>query len=122
MLSLFKLWPVLIIISNKLIHDDLKPRNILVYQEDNRQVLKIADWGTSFSDYCGPRNTYYNVTTLWYRAPQILWYVPYGYGIDLWSMDVYYTKFILVEFCFLASLNGPESIDNERVRRSFGRS
>lgn len=69
-----------------LFHADLKSQNLLIYQEENRQVLKIADWGLGMPDVCSPKSTHYNVVTMWYKAPELLWEIPYDQNIDKWSV------------------------------------
>mmetsp|Transcript_36903 Transcript_36903/g.85124 ORF Transcript_36903/g.85124 Transcript_36903/m.85124 type:complete len:425 (-) Transcript_36903:256-1530(-) len=74
--------------SAKVIHRDLKPRNLLVNANSD---LKICDFGlarVSFEDeefQTCPMTEY--VCTRWYRAPEVLCsWVNYSSAIDVWSI------------------------------------
>lgn len=73
-------------LGRDIIHADLKPQNLLIYQEGNRQILKIADFGLATSFNCERKLNDYNVVTLWYRAPELLFEIPYTGAIDKWSV------------------------------------
>lgn len=73
-------------LRNGIVHYDLKPQNMLIYQDSDRQILKIADFGSSEFQGCSPYQNNYNLMTLWYRAPELLWEIPYRYKVDLWSV------------------------------------
>jgi len=70
--------------SNKVLHRDLKPQNILI---DDSFRTKIADFGLSRS-YTIPIRPYTKeVLTLWYRAPELmLGSDQYSTPIDVWSL------------------------------------
>ena len=69
--------------SNRLMHRDLKPQNLLISQEG---ILKIADFGLSRSQTLPPRDLTHDIITLWYRPPEVLLghreYLP---SVDMWS-------------------------------------
>jgi len=72
---------------NHVIHRDLKPQNILVRQDG---VVKICDFGLARLSSPSLRQYTHEVTTLWYRAPEILLTssdngVQYGPQVDIWS-------------------------------------
>lgn len=70
--------------SNRVIHRDLKPQNILIDGEGN---VKLADFGLARSFTVPLPSLTHEVVTLWYRPPEILLgqkvYTP---GIDIWSV------------------------------------
>lgn len=67
--------------SNRVIHRDLKPQNILV---DEGGRVKIADFGLARIYDFNMRLTTM-VVTLWYRAPEILLSNSYATPVDVWS-------------------------------------
>ena len=74
--------------SNRVIHRDLKPQNLLI---DSKGNLKIADFGLARSFTVPLPSLTHEVVTLWYRAPEILLgekvYTP---SIDIWSIGCIY--------------------------------
>lgn len=79
--------------SNRILHRDLKPQNILV---DNNGNLKIADFGLARSFTVPFPELTHEVVTLWYRAPEILLgqhcYTP---AIDIWSVGCIYAEMLM---------------------------
>ncbi|KAK3598266.1 hypothetical protein CHS0354_022583 [Potamilus streckersoni] len=75
--------------SNKIMHRDLKPQNILITKYG---VLKIADFGLAreFSVPSGdgqPKQYTNCVVTLWYRPPELLLgETKYSTAIDMWGV------------------------------------
>lgn len=70
--------------SHKIIHGDLKPCNILVFDEGKR--IAITDFGNSVT-FDQERSPYDELTTLWFRAPENLAHQSdWDEKIDVWSM------------------------------------
>ncbi len=81
--------------SQKVIHRDLKPHNILlniqdINTENNTHepgVMKIADFGLARIFSFSKRVYSKEILTLWYRAPEIiLGYDEYSSNVDIWSL------------------------------------
>ena len=78
--------------GHDVIHNDLKPSNVLL---DDGSVLRVADFGSSTIDRVGWRFLPSELTiqkkglremTAWYRAPEvILGNASYARSVDLWS-------------------------------------
>lgn len=66
----------------EIIHCDLKPENILL-KEENKSGIKIIDFGSStFID----EKVYTYIQSRFYRAPEIMFGIPYTPAIDMWSL------------------------------------
>ncbi|KAF5177521.1 Kinase-like protein [Thalictrum thalictroides] len=77
-------------------HRDLKPENLLVSKEG---IIKIADLGSATKFIPDAPNTEY-ITTLWYRAPEVLLQSSYGTAIDMWAMGAIMAELFLLEALF----------------------
>ena len=70
--------------SQRILHRDLKPQNILIDQEN---TVKLADFGLARAYYLPIRTYTHEVITLWYRAPEILLGQQiYSGAVDIWSV------------------------------------
>ncbi|EMC92933.1 hypothetical protein BAUCODRAFT_96348 [Baudoinia panamericana UAMH 10762] len=65
-----------------ILHADLKPDNILV--SEKRNLLKVCDLGTA-AFVTDTEITPYLVSRF-YRAPEVILGMPFGYAIDMWSI------------------------------------
>lgn len=68
-----------------IMHRDIKPANLLISHTD---VLKIADFGLARLHFPDDDGRLYSpqVSTRWYRAPEILWgSQKYGPAVDMWA-------------------------------------
>ena len=76
--------------SQRIVHRDVKPENILLCGGSNSEALsaKLCDFGQARSFDASGRFTEY-VSTRWYRAPELLLRAPrYGAPIDIWAAGV----------------------------------
>ncbi len=82
-------------------HRDLKPENILVTADN---VVKLADFGLCHTVKRESGSPYHTnmVTTIWYRAPELLLFAPsavpksrYTPAIDVWSVGCIMGEFML---------------------------
>ncbi|ORE00284.1 CDKA2 [Hepatospora eriocheir] len=79
----------------RIIHRDLKPSNILV--DKHEKEIKIIDLGMS-RNISGCMSGM--VTTLIYRAPELLidsttGYKTYGFGVDVWSIGIIFITMLI---------------------------
>ena len=65
-----------------ILHADLKPDNILV--SEKRSLLKICDLGTASFAHDAEVTPY--LVSRFYRAPEVILGMPFGYEIDMWSI------------------------------------
>jgi len=82
--------------ENRILHRDLKPQNILVDTTNNdKHVLKLADFGLART-YNLPNKTWtHEVITLWYRPPEILLGCKvYSIYVDIWSIACIFIELI----------------------------
>ena len=71
---------------NNIIHRDIKPQNVLLFENGR---LQLADFGLART-YIGTGDTHTGeVVTLWWRAPELLLGKrEYSYEVDIWSVGV----------------------------------
>lgn len=84
--------------SNRILHRDLKPQNLLL---DENYNLKIADFGLSKTFSLPLKPATREVVTLWYRAPELLLGCEtYGTPIDVWSIGCIFAEMVTNEPLF----------------------
>jgi serine/threonine-protein kinase PRP4 len=88
--------------KNKVVHADLKPENILFYNNLSLHVV-ICDFGISMD--ISKVNMNYNIQSMWYRAPEIIFHFKYDYSIDVWSMGCIIFEIIYGKALFTGKTN-----------------
>nr|KAF6452194.1 dual specificity tyrosine phosphorylation regulated kinase 4 [Molossus molossus] len=66
----------------KIIHCDLKPENIVLYQKGQVSV-KVIDFGSSCYE---DEKVYTYIQSRFYRSPEVILGHPYNMAIDMWSL------------------------------------
>ncbi|XP_034537158.1 homeodomain-interacting protein kinase 2-like isoform X2 [Notolabrus celidotus] len=68
-----------------IVHADLKPSNIMMVEHEQQPLkIKVIDFGQSLKDPADHTGSV--LTTLWYRAPEMLLGAPFNEAIDVWSL------------------------------------
>ncbi|XP_032945523.1 cyclin-dependent kinase 3 isoform X2 [Rhinolophus ferrumequinum] len=101
--------------SNRVIHRDLKPQNLLISELG---AIKLADFGLART-FGVPLRTYtHEVVTLWYRAPEILLGSKfYSTAVDVWSAGCIFAEMVTRRALF----PGDSEIDQLfRIFRTLG--
>lgn len=94
------------------LHRDLKTSNLLLNQGG---VVKICDFGLARRFADPPASMTPGVTTLWYRAPEVLLgATTYSTAVDMWSVGCIFAELVLGEALF----SGKGEID--QIQRVFG--
>ncbi|RYR17392.1 hypothetical protein Ahy_B03g062153 isoform D [Arachis hypogaea] len=79
--------------SNRVLHRDLKPQNLLIDRSSN--ALKLADFGLARAFGIPVRTFTHEVVTLWYRAPEILLGSHhYSTPVDVWSVGCIFAEMV----------------------------
>ncbi|KAK6182715.1 hypothetical protein SNE40_010337 [Patella caerulea] len=71
------------------IHADLKPENILLQNEDDMHSVRVIDFGNAIHHVHKEVSLYYQnfeLQTLLYRAPEVMYGIPFGSEVDMWSL------------------------------------
>ncbi|XP_074662349.1 uncharacterized protein LOC141914909 [Tubulanus polymorphus] len=71
------------------IHADLKPENILLADVNDTSTLRVVDFGNAIHCVHDEVSLYYEdfeLQTLLYRAPEVMFGIPFSTEIDMWSL------------------------------------
>jgi len=100
-----------------IIHGDLKPENILVNHKDNTITsCVICDFNLAIDlskSKINSKDT--NITTLWYRAPEIYLDMDYSYEIDMWAFGCILYELIVRKPLFYPRHTNEIIINNKRL-------
>jgi len=93
------------------VHQDIKPANILLDQNDN---LVLADWSLARFEYSKNQlGRTPDVQTLWYRSPEVLLDLAnYNYKIDIWSVGIVMLDMLYNRYIF----QGSETVTDQLIR------
>ncbi|XP_053718720.1 homeodomain-interacting protein kinase 2-like isoform X1 [Synchiropus splendidus] len=73
--------------SLKIIHNDIKPHNIMVVNQNQRPLqVKLIDFGLACHVVDAVSGT--NVQSLWYRAPEVVLRMTFSESVDMWSLGL----------------------------------
>ena len=135
-ISKYILEGLLFLKKNNIIHADLKHENILFYDDKSYRVV-ICDFNLSI-EYNNIKYNYYdfNIQSIWYRAPEILFNIKFDYNIDIWSFgcilfELFYRKplftcntddeLFVKQYCFLGCPNTNFIKNNKGCKKYFGK-
>ncbi|XP_018576012.1 cyclin-dependent kinase 4 [Anoplophora glabripennis] len=90
--------------SNRVIHRDLKPQNLLVTYDGH---VKLADFGLA-KTYDFEMKLTSVVVTLWYRAPEVLLGLTYATPVDIWSVGCIIVELYSLKPLFCGSTEGDQ--------------
>ncbi|KAI0215230.1 hypothetical protein LSAT2_032736 [Lamellibrachia satsuma] len=75
--------------QQNVIHADLKPDNLLLQSADDWHSVKVIDFGNAIRCVHNELSLYYDdfeLQTLLYRAPEVMFGVPFSMEVDMWSL------------------------------------
>lgn len=78
---------MLFIHENNVAHCDMKPKNLLLRNDEDDSFIKLADFGFATRVY-GPNSLTKQCGTPFFVAPEILMRTPYDQQSDMWSVGV----------------------------------
>jgi len=87
-------------LNENVLSGDIKPHNIIVFENGGNHLIKLADFGISQIGFCCQKPHTKTAYTLWYRAPEILLGDQYDEKADAWAFgcilsELYYKRVLL---------------------------
>ena len=73
--------------DNNIAHCDMKPKNLLLRDEEDDAFIKLADFGFATRVY-GPKSLTKQCGTPFFVAPEILLKKKYDTQVDMWSVGI----------------------------------
>ncbi|KAL3873269.1 hypothetical protein ACJMK2_036405 [Sinanodonta woodiana] len=92
--------------QQNIIHADLKPENILLKDRSDLDSVHIVDFGNALNYVHKEVSLYYNdfeLQTPLYRAPEVMFGLPFGTEIDMWSIGCILAELYMGKPLFLGS-------------------
>ncbi|OAF65140.1 DAP kinase-related apoptosis-inducing protein kinase 2 [Intoshia linei] len=104
--------------SNNILHLDIKPANILLYNIPPTCNIKLCDFGLSRRLKCNEKIRMICGTPQ-YTAPEIIAYEPIEFGSDMWSVGVLAFKLISGNFAFMHNDEMHDTRNITSIKYSF---
>lgn len=100
-----------------IIHRDLKPANIIVMSDDMSDI-RVIDWGMCciVPEVEGYGTNSWNVTTPWYRAPEVQHKKLMDYSMDIWSIGCIAGELLLKKPLFEVYNDNYDIIVNKKLK------
>ncbi|ESO94347.1 hypothetical protein LOTGIDRAFT_161573 [Lottia gigantea] len=90
--------------QQNMIHADLKPENILLKDKNDIDSIRVIDFGNAIHHVHQEVSMYYEkfeLQTLLYRAPEVMFGIPFGCEVDMWSLGCIIVELFLGTPLFL---------------------